>query len=41
MMKDSSKQGTAPHVPGPYIVPIDYEALYQMEEPPGYEPWDV
>lgn len=29
------------HKPGPHIIPIDYEALYKMEEPPEYEPWDV
>ena len=27
--------------PGPHIVPIDYEALYKMEAPPPYEPFDV
>jgi acetyl esterase/lipase len=31
----------APHVPGPYIIPIDYDALYEMQEPPEYEPFDV
>ena len=39
-MTDNSKPDT-PHTPGPYIIPIDYEALYQMDEPPDYEPWDV
>ena len=29
------------HVPGPHIIPIDYETLYAMEEPPPYEPWEV
>ena len=40
-MTRNSKQGKAPHTPGPYIIPVDYEALYEMEEPPAYEPWDV
>ena len=30
-----------PHIPGPHIIPIDHESLYQMDEPPSYEPWDV
>ena len=27
------------HVPGPHIVPIDYDALFAMDEPPAYEPF--
>lgn len=27
--------------PGPYIIPIDYEALYKMKEPPAYKPFEV
>ncbi len=27
--------------PGPYIIPIDYESLYAMPEPPAYEPFEV
>ena len=40
-MTANSKIDNAPNVPGPHIIPIDYEALYKLEEPPGYEPWDV
>ena len=29
------------HVPGPHVVPIDYDALYAMDEPPGYEPFPI
>ena len=29
------------HVPGPHVVPIDYEALYAMPEPPDYEPFPI
>ena len=31
----------AQRAPGPHIVPIDYDALYSMNEPPAYEPFDV
>lgn len=27
--------------PGPHIIPIDYESLYAMPEPPAYQPFDV
>jgi len=27
--------------PGPYIIPIDYDALYKMEKPPDYKPFEV
>lgn len=33
--------GHAPHKPGPHIVQIDYEALYNMKEPPSYKPFEV
>ncbi len=29
------------HVPGPHVIPIDYEALYAMPEPPAYEPFPI
>ncbi|MCK5308476.1 MAG: alpha/beta hydrolase, partial [Zetaproteobacteria bacterium] len=29
------------HTPGPHIIPIDYEALYRMKEPPEYKPFEV
>ncbi len=29
------------HVPGPHVVPIDYEALYALPDPPGYEPFPI
>jgi len=28
------------HTPGPYIVQIDYDALYRMPNPPEYQPFD-
>lgn len=27
--------------PGPYIIKVDYDALYAMESPPEYEPFEV
>ncbi len=32
---------TPTQTPGPYIVPVDYDALYAMDAPPTYEPFDV
>ena len=31
----------AAKTPGPHIVPVDYTALYAMQEPPDYEPFEV
>lgn len=27
--------------PGPHIIPVDYDALFKMKEPPAYEPFEV
>lgn len=27
--------------PGPHIIPINYESLYAMPEPPNYQPFDI
>lgn len=35
-----AKQGNA-RMPGPYIIPIDYEALYRSKTPPAYKPFEV
>ena len=40
-MTANSDKANSPHIPGPHIIPIDYESLYRMDEPPGYKPWDV
>ena len=39
--ENQGAQQMGAHKPGPYLISIDYDALYAMEEPPAYEPWDV
>lgn len=29
------------HTPGPHIISIDYDALYKMQKPPPYKPFEV
>ena len=41
LLSAGSAQVAAQHKPGPYIIPVDYEALFRMEEPPEYEPFEV
>jgi acetyl esterase/lipase len=43
-VQDKPKQDFPPpgsRKPGPHIIPIDYDALYKMENPPEYKPFDV
>jgi acetyl esterase/lipase len=35
----SQQAATPTKTPGPYILPVDYDALYKMEAPPSYEPF--
>ena len=41
LLLSASPEGRGEHAPGPHIVPIDYDALYAMPEPPAYQPFDV
>lgn len=33
--------GQGGHTPGPYIIPVDYDKLYQLAQPPVYKPFSV
>ncbi|MHC4154125.1 MAG: alpha/beta hydrolase [Planctomycetota bacterium] len=35
------KSNQTERTPGPYIIPVDYDALFKMKEPPGYKPFEV
>lgn len=38
LQQEQERKGDSQRVYGPRIIPIDYDGLYQLEEPPDYQP---
>ena len=38
LQQENELEGDSQRVYGPRIIPIDYDSLYQLEEPPDYQP---